>query len=78
MLVIRAAIHKMLVRIVNSHSPDQTASEDLGLHCLSRPFSQGACDQNFRAPTVVLVQIEQVIQRSKVAQWKSARLEIEG
>ena len=30
----------MLVRIANNEDPDQTASEDLGLHCLSRPFWQ--------------------------------------
>ena len=41
MLVIRAAIHKMLVRIANMDGPDQTASEsDLGVHCMSRPFWQ--------------------------------------
>ena len=34
-LVIRAGIHKMLVRIANWDDPDQTAS-DLGLHCLYR------------------------------------------
>ena len=29
----------MLVRIANRKDPDQTASSDLGLHCLSRPVS---------------------------------------
>ena len=39
MLVSRAGIHKLLVRIANRKDPDQTASEsDLGLHYLSRPF----------------------------------------
>ena len=28
----------MLVRIANREDPDQTASSDLGLLCLSRPF----------------------------------------
>ena len=37
--VIKAAIHKMLVRLANREVPAQTAS-DLGLHCLSRPFWQ--------------------------------------
>ena len=41
MLVIRAVVHKMLVRITNREDPDQTASSeqsDLGLHCVSRLF----------------------------------------
>ena len=43
MLVIKAGIHKMLVRIRNREDPDQTASSeaaDLGLPCLSRSFWQ--------------------------------------
>ena len=45
MLIIRAGICKMLVRIANREDPDQTASSeekqsDLGLSCLSRPFWQ--------------------------------------
>ena len=28
----------MLVRIANGEDPDQTASSDLGLHCLPVPF----------------------------------------
>ena len=36
-LVIRAGIHKILVRIANSEDPDQA---DLGLCCLSRPSWQ--------------------------------------
>ena len=43
MLVILADIHKMLVRIANREDPDQTALQkqsDLGLCCLSKPFSQ--------------------------------------
>ena len=39
-MVIRAAIHKMLVRMANREDPDETASSDLGLSCLSRPFSR--------------------------------------
>ena len=41
MFVIRARIHKMLVRIKQTEDPDQTAS-DLGLHCLFRPFLQAS------------------------------------
>ena len=37
MLVIRAGIHKMHVRIANREDPDQTS----GLCCLPRPFSEG-------------------------------------
>ena len=44
MLVFRAGIYKLLVRIANREDPDQTASSEmqsvLGLHCLSRPFWQ--------------------------------------
>ena len=40
MLVIRARIHKMLVRIANVKDPDQTAFSELELHCLSLPFQQ--------------------------------------
>ena len=41
MLVIRAGLHKMLVRIANSEEPDETASsEDLGLHCLPKAVWQ--------------------------------------
>ena len=40
-LLIRAGIHKMLVRIANREDPDQTAaSEAVGLYCLFRPFWQ--------------------------------------
>ena len=41
MLVIRAGIHKCLVRIANREDPDQT-----------RPFSQATRVRNFRAFTV--------------------------
>ena len=42
MMVFRAGIHKMLVRIANREEPDQNASlkADLGLPCRSRPFGQ--------------------------------------
>ena len=46
MLVIRARIHKMLVRI--AHRED-TERSDLGLHCLSRPFWWATNVRNFRA-----------------------------
>ena len=42
MLVIKAGIHKMFVRIVNREDPD------LSLHCLNRPFWQVFSFQNFR------------------------------
>ena len=38
MLVFRAGIHKILVRIAKREDPGQTASEDMGLRRLSRPF----------------------------------------
>ena len=38
MWVIRVKINKIFVRIANREDSDQTASSDLGLHCLSRPF----------------------------------------
>ena len=38
MLVFRAGIHKMLVRMVNRKDSDQTY---IGLSCLSRPFLAG-------------------------------------
>ena len=41
MVVIRAGIKKMLVRIANREEPDLTVSSDLGLPCLPRPFLQG-------------------------------------
>ena len=48
-LVMRAVIHKMLVRRANREYPDQTASaSDLGLRCLSRPF----WPTNFRMFTI--------------------------
>ena len=55
MWVIRAGIHKKLVRIANREDPDQTAFQkqsDLGLHCLSRFFWQVTSVQNFRTFTV--------------------------
>ena len=43
MLISRAGIHKMLVRIANRKDPDQTASESLILICtLSWPFLAGS------------------------------------
>ena len=40
--------HNMFVRIANRKDPD------LGLHCLSRPFWQATCVQNFTILTSVL------------------------
>ena len=50
MLVFRAGIYKILVRIANREDPDQTASSDLGL---SRPFWQTANVRSFRTFTVL-------------------------
>ena len=47
MLVIRADIHKMLVRIANREDPDQTAS-NLSLQYLSKTFWQTFSVLNFR------------------------------
>ena len=44
MLVFRAGIWKILARIANREDPDQLSflkQSNLGLHCLSRPFSAG-------------------------------------
>ena len=50
MLIIRAEIHKMLVRIANREDPDQTLvkQSDLGLGFLYRPFYQATSVRNFR------------------------------
>ena len=60
MLVIRAGIHKMHVRIANRDGPDPTASSeaDQGLHCLSRHFKQAPSVQNFRTSTVHLIKLQ--------------------
>ena len=58
MLVIRAGIHKMLVRISNSEDPDQTVSSDLGLYCLSW---QRSSVRNFRTTTVHLYSLSKII-----------------
>ena len=56
MLVFRAGIYKLLVRIANREDLDQTASSEmqsvLGLHCLSRPFWQAISVRNLRTFTV--------------------------
>ena len=51
MLVIRAVIYKMLVRIANRKTLIRLLLQkhpDLGLHCLSRPFYQTISVVNFR------------------------------
>ena len=53
MMVTRAVIYKLLVRIANREDPDQTASSGLGLPCLSRPFEQITIVRNLRTFTVV-------------------------
>ena len=56
MMVIRAGIHKMLVRIANREDPDQTASQsDLHLGCLSMPIWQASSVQNFKIFTVHVI-----------------------
>ena len=52
MVVIRAGIKKMLVRIANREEPDLTVSSDLGLPCLPRPFYKATSVGNFRTYTV--------------------------
>ena len=54
MLVIRARIHKMLVRIANREDPNQTAS-DLGLHRVLRPLWQAISFLNFRTFTLAFI-----------------------
>ena len=49
MLVVRPGTHKVHVRISNRENPDQTASSDLDLHCLHRPFWQSTSVLNFKA-----------------------------
>ena len=44
----------MLVRMANREDPDQTASSDLGLPCLFRPFWQATSVRNFIMFTVVV------------------------
>ena len=52
MWVIRAGIHKILLRIANREDLDQT---DLVLRCLSMPIWLATSVRNFRTLTVVLV-----------------------
>ena len=54
MLVIKAGICKMLVRIANREDPDQTASSDLGLLFLFRPFKQKIIVRNFSTFTATI------------------------
>ena len=54
MLMFRAGIYKILVRIANRGDPDQIKKQsDLGLRCLSRPFKQAAGVRNFRTFTIL-------------------------
>ena len=55
MLVIRAGIHKTLVRIANREDLDQISFQKqskLGLCCLSKPYWQATSVQNFRTITI--------------------------
>ena len=50
MWVIRAGIHKMLIRLANREDPDKTPPQkqsDLGLHCLSRSILMATSVRNF-------------------------------
>ena len=51
----------MLLRIANRENPDQTASSDLGLHCLSSPFWQANSVSNFRTFTVAIEAAESLL-----------------
>ena len=54
MVVIRAGIKKLLVRIIaNREEPDLTASSDLGLPCLHRTFCKATSVGNFRKSIVI-------------------------
>ena len=57
MLVIRAGIYKMLVRIANRETSDQTLKKqsDLGLRCLARPFWQITSVWMFRTTTIMII-----------------------
>ena len=57
MLVMRAGSHKMLILIANREDRIRLLlknQSDLGLHCLSMPFSQAFCVRNFRTFTITL------------------------
>ena len=51
MLIFRAGIHKILVRIVNREEPDQKQS-DMDLPCLSRLFDRQLSVRNFKIFTL--------------------------
>ena len=53
MMVIRAGILKLFIRIASREYPGQTASSDLGLPCLNRPFWQATSVRNFRTLTII-------------------------
>ena len=55
MMVIRAGIHKLLVRIANKEDLDQKHS-DQGLPCLSKPVWQATSVCNFRTFPVAYTQ----------------------
>ena len=48
MLVFRAGIHKMFIRITNREDPDLKKQSHLGLSCLSMPFLQASSVRTFR------------------------------
>ena len=64
----------MLFRIANREDPDQTASSDLGLHCLSSSFWQATSVRNFRTFTVFRVTVffmeKEIIKNSCTSSYK--------
>ena len=66
MLVSRAGIHKMVVRIANWEDPDQTASSEAvcsGSALFVQVFWQATSVRNFRAFTIVSVRAVSRIHR---------------
>ena len=59
----------MLVSIANREGRDQTASEDLGLRCLTRPFWQVISFQNFRVFLVLVKLVKNIIYCGHILLW---------
>ena len=57
LVVIRAGIHKILVRKINREDPELKKQSDLGLRCLSRPPWQTTNIQNFRTFTILFARL---------------------
>ena len=64
MWIIKAGIHRMLVRNANTEYPDKKQS-DLGLHCLS-------CVRNFQTSTIVKYKsIQYIFVEPKFLEYRS-------